>query len=279
MGLRFGGSTPKHSGTSGWLPLERSSAPGPPVPLPSARPNVIPGSLPAGTQHLGKVPTDASAFLPAQVGGGAPPAARPLGAGIAAARALPRAHPHERPRGTASQVRATPRGVRSRPLARAAGPPAVNRGQAGPARLGSDPAARDREVGPSTPAPRLTCTRVVAAAGILSTLRAPRRETKPGQGGVRAPHLIPLSGPRARLPGRAARPNRPSLLPSGRQPAAAARAAAELARRLLTWNLQLPSMPSPRRSRVGFPRDAGPFLRVFPAAGGRGPRTLGRGPS
>lgn len=38
-------------------------------------------------------------------------------------------------------------------------------------------------------------------------------------------------------------------------------------------------MPSPRRSRVGFPRDAGPFLRVFPAAGGRGPWTLDRGPS
>lgn len=94
VGLRFGGSTPKHHRTSGWLPPERSSAPGSPARLPSARPNVTPGSLPARTQHLGKVPTDSSAFLPAQVGGGAPPAARPLGAGIAAARALPRAHPH-----------------------------------------------------------------------------------------------------------------------------------------------------------------------------------------
>lgn len=96
---------------------------------------------------------------------------------------------------------------------------------------------------------------------------------------MRTLHPIPLSRPRARLPGRAARPNRLSLLPSSRQPAAAAPAAAELARRLLTWNLGLPSMPSPRRSRVGFPRDASPFLRVFPAAGGRGPRTLDQGPS
>lgn len=158
--------------------------------------------------------------------------------------------------------------MRSRPLARAARPPSTE------VRPGPRDWVRSSRSGPggrpSTPAPRLTCTRVVAAAGILSTRRAPRRGTKPGQGGVPAPHPIPLSGPRARLPGRAARPNRPSLLRSSRQPAAAARAAAELARRLLTWNLGLPSMPSPRRSQVGFPRDAGPFLRVFPAAGGAG---------
>lgn len=94
-----------------------------------------------------------------------------------------------------------------------------------------------------------------------------------------APHPIPLFRPRARLPGLAAYPDQLSQLGSSRQPAAPARAAAELARRLLTWSFGLPSMPSPRWSRVGLPRDAGPFLRVFPAAGGRGPRTLGRGPS
>lgn len=86
---------------------------------------MTPGSLPARTQHLGKVPTDASTFLPAQVGGGAPPAARPLGAGIAAARALPRAHPYQRLRGgqPARDARDTARAALTPP--RPGCPPAV----------------------------------------------------------------------------------------------------------------------------------------------------------
>lgn len=200
--------------------LERSSVPGSQARLPSARPNVTPGSLPARTQHLGKVPTDASAFLPAQVGGGAPPAARPLGAGIAAARALPRAHPHERPRGTAHQVRATPRGMRSRPLARAARPPARRQPRSGPARETRVRSSRSRPGGqPSTPAPRLTCTRVVAAAGILSTRRAPRRGKNRGRA---ACGLCTRSRSPVRVPGsrdeQPARTGPPCSRPAGSPP-------------------------------------------------------------
>lgn len=193
-GAAIWGSTPEHCGTSGRLSLERSSALGSRAPPQSARPDMTPGSLPARTQHLGKVPTDASAFLPAQVGGGAPPAARPLGAGIAAARALPRAHPHERPRGDRPPgTRATPRGLRSRPLA-----PAARRGQAGPARLGSAPASRDPEAGPPPPPPpRDSLARgVVAAAGIL--FHAPR--SSPPRNGIRGRAACGLRADRALPP-------------------------------------------------------------------------------
>lgn len=159
---------------------------------------MTPGSLPARTQHLGKVPTDASAFLPAQVGGGAPPAARPLGAGIAAARALPRAHPHERPRGDSRPgTRATPRGLRSRPLAPAA------RLRSAEVRLGprdsgqiQPPATRRPALRPR-PATHLHASRR-SRRNSFPRAELPAAERNPGQGGVRAPHR---SRPPARVLG------------------------------------------------------------------------------
>lgn len=216
MGLRFGGSTPKHYGTSGWLPPERSSAPGSPAPLPSARPNVTPGSLPARTQHLRKVPTEASAFLPAQVGGGAPPAARPLGAGIAAARVLPRAHPHERPRGTARQVRATSRGVRSRPLARAARPPSTEV-RPGPRDSGQiQPLATGRSALHPRPATHLHASRGSRRNSFHAPSPPPRNETGAGLRAGSAPD--PALRSACQAPGTSSPPD--PALPAPVQPAA-----------------------------------------------------------
>lgn len=164
---------------------------------------MTPGSLPARTQHLGKVPTDASTFLPAQVGGGAPPAARPLGAGIAAARALPRAHPYQRLRGDSRPgTRATPRGLRSRPLAPAARPPSAEV-RPGPRDSGQiQPPATGRPALRPRPATHLHASRR-SRRNSFPRAELPAAERNPGQGragqgGVRAPHR---SRPPARVLG------------------------------------------------------------------------------
>lgn len=156
---------------------------------------MTPGSLPARTQHLGKVPTDASTFLPAQVGGGAPPAARPLGAGIAAARALPRAHPYQRLRGDSRPgTRATPRGLRSRPLAPAARPPSAEV-RPGPRDSGQiQPPATGRPALRPRPATHLHASRR-SRRNSFPRAELPAAERNPGQGraacGLRTDRALP----------------------------------------------------------------------------------------
>lgn len=215
-GCDFGGPPLSTTGPLAGFHLERSSVPGSQAPLPSARLNVTPGSLPARTQHLGKVPTDASSFLPAQVGGGAPPAARPLGAGIAAARALPRANPHERPRGTARQVRATPRGMRSRPLAPAARPPSTEV-RPGPRDSGQiQPLATRRPALHPRPATHLHASRGSRRNSFHAPSPAPRNETGAGRRADSAPD--PALPSACQAPGTSSPPE--PALPAPVQPAA-----------------------------------------------------------
>lgn len=284
VGLRFGGPPRNAAGPPAGCRWKGPRLWALGAPPPSARPNVTPGSLPAPARSTSeRCPLTPPPSSPPKLAGEPRRRPAPSEPGSRPPERSPAPTPTsgrgrgDRPPGT----RATPRGLRSRPLAPAARLPSAEV-RPGPRDLGSgqlQPPARDPEAGPAPP-PRDSLARESSQPPeFFPRAELPAAERNPGQsGGVRALQPIALSRPSAELPGRAARPDRPSPLLSSRQPAAAAPAAAELARRLLTWSLRLPSMPSPRRSRVGFPRDAGPFLRVFPAAGGRGPWTLGRGP-
>ncbi|XP_052570176.1 uncharacterized protein LOC128095354 [Peromyscus californicus insignis] len=254
--------------------LKRSSALGSRAPPPSARPNVTPGSLPAPARSTSeRCPLTPPPSSPPKLAGEPRRRPAPSEPGSRPPERSPAPTPtsgrggEDRPPGT----RATPRGLRSRPLAPAARLQSAEV-RPGPRVSGQiQPPATRRPARRPRPATHLHASRR-SRRNSFPRAELPAAERNPGQsGGVRALQPIALSCPSAKLPGPAARPDRPSPLLSSRQPAAAAPAAAELARRLLTWSLRLPSMPSPRRSRVGFPRDAGPFLRVFPAAGGRGP--------
>jgi hypothetical protein len=249
----------------------------------SARPEMTPGSLLPRTQHLWKVPTDASAFLPAPTWRPAPakPGTRwPDRLPTPTPTPPPCTHPTERRcRGSARQVRARLRpGCAHAPSPRAACPPASRSARSGP-----DP-RHPRAICPlpptgqlSTPAPRLTCTGVAAAPEFRSPNPPPRNAIR---GWAASGLCTPVARSLACRPvarGEQPAPTGPSCSRPVRSCCPGRCLAGANASDLPPRASGLPSMPSPRPSRPGFTRDESPLLRVFAAAGGRA-GLAGRGP-
>ncbi|XP_042545374.1 basic proline-rich protein-like [Dipodomys spectabilis] len=249
-------------------------------PVPSSR--GIEGSQWGNPETLGALDRCNLAWSPNSAGG-APPTARPLRAGIRTALPppSPAPTPRERPgRGSARQVRARPRPGCAHAPSPQGRPPLRGSGLARDTRGAPALPATPR---PTLPPPHDSLAPESRQPPEFRSLSPHAAKRNPGQGSVGAPHTSP---PRPRSRARAGWPRRqgrarcrdwPFPFPSCPKPAARRRCpsrgclAGENASDLPPRASGLPSMPSPRPSRPGFPRGASPLLRVFAAAGGESP--------